>query len=129
MTKKGKRPIGRPGELTAEVMECAWAYVKGGFRDVPNQIPSVAGLAFVLGRRRETLYDWGRRNQNFSDILDAISTTQEMMLLDGGLSGDFNSSVTKMILTKHGYSDKQETSVSSPDGSLKPTVIKLVAQS
>lgn len=107
-----KRPVGRPSELNADVIECAWSYVKGGFRDVPNLIPSVAGLAFALGKSRECMYEWARQNDEFSDILSAIQTTQEMMLIDGGLSGDFNATITKMMMTKHGYSDKVENEVS-----------------
>ncbi|ULJ60787.1 DNA-packaging protein [Wielerella bovis] len=109
---KEKRPVGRPSELNADVIECAWAYVKGGFRDVPNLIPSIAGLAFVLGKSRECMYEWARQNNEFSDILSAIQITQEMMLIDGGLSGDFNATITKMMMTKHGYSDKVENEVS-----------------
>lgn len=30
------------------------------------------------------------------------------------------------MLTKHGYSDRIETDISSSDGSMKPTVIELV---
>ena len=127
MSEKTKRPVGRPSELTPDVIECAWGYVRGGFRDVPNRVPSVAGLAFVLGKSRECLYEWARQNQEFSDILEAISSTQEMMLLDGGLSGDFNPTITKLMMTKHGYSDKVETDVSSKGQSITPTIIELVA--
>ncbi len=30
------------------------------------------------------------------------------MLVDGGLNEDFNSTITKVMLTKHGYADRQE---------------------
>lgn len=123
---KTKRPVGRPKELNDEVIQCAWAYVKGGFKEVPNVIPSIAGLAFVLGKPRNTLYAWAKENDEFSNILSAILTTQEMMLLDGGLGGEFNTTITKLILTKHGYSDKVETDHTSSDGSLRPAVIELV---
>ena len=33
---------------------------------------------------------------------------QEDLLKEGGLIGDFNSTIAKLFLTKHGYSDKQE---------------------
>ena len=33
---------------------------------------------------------------------------QEKDLINKGLTGDFNSTITKLILTKHGYSDKQD---------------------
>jgi hypothetical protein len=33
---------------------------------------------------------------------------QERTLLNGGLGKDFNPVITKLVLGKHGYSDKQE---------------------
>jgi hypothetical protein len=45
-----------------------------------------------------------------------------MLLIDGGLIGDFNPTITKLMLTKHGYSDKQEVDNKSSDGSMTPKV-------
>ena len=115
-----KRPVGRPSELTPEVFECAWAYLRGGYKNVPTLVPSVAGLAFVLGKSRECMYEWARQNNEFSDILNGIAVVQEMLLINGGLSGDFNSAITKMMMTKHGYSDKIESNLTSSDGSMTP---------
>ncbi|WP_415843310.1 terminase small subunit [Xenorhabdus thuongxuanensis] len=50
-----------------------------------------------------------------------------MKLINKGLTGDFNSTIAKMMLTKHGYSDKQEIDHRSPDGSMSPAKIVLVA--
>ena len=106
--------VGRPSKLNEEMIACAWAYLKGGYQKQGNAVPSAAGLAFALGVSRKTVYNWGVENQEFLHILEAISTSQEMMLIDGGLSGDFNAPFAKMMMAKHGYSDKQE--ISGPDG-------------
>jgi len=45
---------------------------------------------------------------------------QHRGLVNGGLSGKFNPAITKMMMTKHGYSDKQELAHTSPDGSMSP---------
>ncbi|STZ77355.1 terminase small subunit [Bergeriella denitrificans] len=122
-----KRPVGRPlgsSKLTDEVIECAWAYLKGGYKEQGNAVPSIAGLAFALGRSRECVYEWARKNENFSDILKAINTAQEMLLIDNTLTGEFNAPFAKLLMTKHGYTDKVDNT--SSDGSLSPTVIKLV---
>ena len=79
---------------------------------MPNKVPSVAGLAFVLGKSRNALYEWAKQSGEFNDILEAIAGVQEMLLIDGGLAGDFNATITKMMMTKHGYSDKTENAVS-----------------
>lgn len=63
-------------------------------------------------------------------MLDDIISTQEQILLNRGLMGAFNSNITKLMLSKHGYSDKQEIDHQSSDGSMatKPTTINLVAK-
>lgn len=93
---------------------------------MPNLVPSVAGLAFVLSKSRECMYEWARQNNEFSDILNGIAVVQEMLLINGGLSGDFNSAITKMMMTKHGYSDKIESNLTSSDGSMTPKTITRV---
>jgi hypothetical protein len=40
--------------------------------------------------------------------LDRILATQELKLMDGGLTGDFNSAIAKLALGKHGYSEKHD---------------------
>jgi len=54
--------------------------------------------------------------QEFSDILKELDADQEIKLLNSGLTGDFNSTITKLILTKHGYSDKTQQELSGPNG-------------
>ena len=45
--------------------------------------------------------------EEFSAIVAEILALQERTLLKGGLTEDFNASITKLLLTKHGYSDSQ----------------------
>lgn len=71
-------------------------------------IPTVEGLALHLGVSRSTVYKWREDHPEFSDIIDQLLTKQADMLLRGGLSGDYNSTISKVILTKHGYREGQE---------------------
>lgn len=120
MSEEKKRPVGRPSELNEQVIECGWAYLKGGYKDQGNAVPSVAGLAFALGKSRNAMYEWAAQSQEFNDILKSINTAQEMLLVDGALTGEFNPSFTKLLMTKHGYSEKTETNHTSSDGSMTP---------
>jgi len=56
-----------------------------------------------------------------------VESTQERKLVTGGLEGKYNPAITKMMLTKHGYSDKVEQAHTSPDGSMSPTRIEITA--
>lgn len=85
-------------------------------------IPTIVGLCRYIERARSTVHKWINEEgkEAFSDICSAIAELQEVKLVTGGLIGGWNPQVTKMILTKHGYSDKQEIDHSSKDGSMKP---------
>src|SRR5262249_28803941 len=66
------------------------------------------GLAVALGIARSTVYLWADKHPEFSDILELLLSQQAAQLIQNGLSGRYNSTITKLMLTKHGYSDKQE---------------------
>jgi hypothetical protein len=113
--------VGRPTLYTPEIIEKAWAYANGGWIDARDKVPSVAGLACEIGITRETCHAWAIKPDNeFSHILKAIAQTQERELLNNGLSGDFVAPITKMMLSKHGYSDKVDQNHTSSDGSMAP---------
>lgn len=117
---------GRPTKLTDELKAKARNY-ELVFREEGDIIPSIEGLAYYLNIARSTLYKYEDEDTEFSDIVERVKTLQGKMLISGGLVGDFNASITKVILTKHDYSDKQEIDHKSSDNSMKPTVIELVA--
>ena len=106
---------GRPSKYTPDLIEKAEAYVDGGWADEGDLIPSVAGLAVILDVRRETLHVWANdpEKEQFSNILGKLSEKQENILLQNGLANRFNSTITKLVLSKHGYSDKVEQDVTS----------------
>lgn len=100
---------GRPTDYTKETPLLAAKYLNN-HEEFDDLVPTVAGLAYHLGVSRETVYAWAKdkSKRQFSDILTRIQIRQEIKLINGGLSNSFNPAITKMMLTKHGYSDKQE---------------------
>ena len=125
MTEPTKHAGGRPTKYTPELLEECRQYLKDY-----NTLPSIAGLAVRLDVARETLQAWARDEDKpeFSHIYTKLMAMQEDELIRNGLMGHFNASITKMILTKHGYSDKVDAT--SSDGTMTPTsqpvVIRLV---
>ena len=123
--------MARPTKWSKALEIKAWEYVEGAWRDEGHAIPSVVGLCNILGVHRDTLYDWStQEDKNFSDILKVCNQNQELTLLNGSLSNDLNANISKLVLGKHGYSDKQETDVTSKGESIKnewhihPTAVK-----
>lgn len=114
-------PAGRPTLYTPELVNRARGYLTS-YQDMGDKVPSVAALACVLGVTRETCHAWANdpEKAEFSHILKELMQRQERALLNGGLGGDFNATITKMMLTKHGYSDRVENDHTSSDGSMTP---------
>lgn len=117
---------GRPTKYTPELLAKAREYLEVWHTEDP--VPTVVGLALYIGANKKTCYEWIKDSDKaeFSDILAEVEQTQEQMLVRGGISGAFNAPITKMMMTKHGYSDKVEQAHTSPDGSMAtPTTIVL----
>jgi hypothetical protein len=113
--------VGRPSQYTPKIVKAAWEYVNGGWITAGDKVPSVAGLACEIGVHRETLRLWAADEDNeFFGILREIAQRQERELVNNGLTGDFVAPITKMMLTKHGYSDRVEQDHTSSDGSMSP---------
>ncbi len=72
-------------------------------RIVRVRIPTIEGLALYIGISRSTLYLWRDEQKEFSDIIDELQEMQADRLLNNGLSGDYNQTIAKVLLTKHGY--------------------------
>ncbi len=110
-------PAGRPTTWSKALEKKAWAYVNGGWEEQGDRTPSAVGLCGYINRSKTRIYEWAKdEDKQFRDILSAINEKQEAELLKFGLSGDFNSTITKLMLTKHGYHDKQDQTLSAPDG-------------
>lgn len=113
-------PAGRPTEYTQEIVDLAKDYLETYSSKYGHAIPSVVGLCKVVNRARSTLYEWAKDKDNeFSDILACINELQELVSLNGGIKGELNPQIVKLVLGKHGYHDKQDTNVGSqPDNPL-----------
>lgn len=122
-------PVGRPHGLTPEIIEKAKHYLVDGYKEIENIVPSIAGLGCYVGVNKATLYKWKEEgiSKEFNDTLDAILMKQEMLLINGGLSQVFSGTITKLMLSNHGYSDKVQSDVTTNGEAInKPTVIQLV---
>ena len=121
-------PIGRPSLLTPELIAKAREYLLG-YVDQGDVIPSAAGLACWLGIAKSSIYLYAQQNEAFSDTLDAIQAKQETLTLNKGMTGEFNSTIAKLVLANHGYSDRVQQDNVSSDKSMSPvpTTILLAA--
>jgi hypothetical protein len=99
--------MARPTKYNKSMLTAAGDYYHS-HADHDDLVPTAAGLACFLKVAKSTIYKWGDEHAEFSDMLDAIQAKQERMLASGGLGGTFNAAITRLMLAKHGYSEKQE---------------------
>ena len=106
--------MARPTKYSEELQQRADGYLDWAREE--NEIPSAVGLAIYLGISKSTLYEWVKIHKELSDTLRNVDSAQEQLLISKGLTGTFNSTITKLMLSNHGYSDKQDikAEVSTP---------------
>jgi len=108
---------GRPSVFNDEMINSSIKYLDGGYEEEGQVIPSMAGLAIVLGVAKSTLYNWMEDEEHKLLVtLRKVGLKQEVTLLNKGLTGDFNPTIAKLALCNHGYSDRQETELTGKDG-------------
>lgn len=109
--------MGAPTKYTPELIKKAHQYLaewnqpdKYGETDV---VPTQAALATYLNLSLSTVEKWATHKDkvDFLRVLADLDQLQHRILVNKGLAGSFNSNITKMILTNHGYSDKKEFDV------------------
>ena len=115
------KPMGRPTNWSLELEAEAYKYLETWQEEHGHAFPSVVGLCEVIKRSRANVYEWAKHeDKNFSDILNRINQLQELVVWNKSMKGEYNSTMSKLLLTKHGYSDKVDATTNNthqgPDG-------------
>jgi hypothetical protein len=101
-------------EVTKYIAEC-----KGN-----QYLPTIEGLAVHLCVARSTLYLWAAEHPEFSDIFEQLKAVQASMLIQNGLKGEYNATITKLMLTKHDYVERQD--VTSDNKAIAPVLVRFL---
>jgi hypothetical protein len=103
---------GRPTGYSDDLVEKARQYIEGDYDTIySHSIPSHLGLCEALSVSKTSLYKWAGEEgkEAFADILAKCNAKQHNILIAKGLNGDFNASIAKLVLGKHGYHDRVES--------------------
>ena len=131
---KKKNPVGRPTKYDPSFPDdlIAWFDVDA-YREladqngkeylVPNRFPTLAGWCGKMLISRECLHEWVRRYPDFSDAYSIAKERQEAILVQGAMSGAFNSGFAVFTAKNMmGWRDKQPDEVVEP----KPVEIRII---
>lgn len=123
-------PGGRPTKLTKALVEKAKEYEKDWRTIDGGPVPTKEGMSLHLDVARSTLYLWQDEDtplgKEFSDIFERTMAKQGRTLVAHGLDGKFNPAITKMMLSKHDYVEKQQTDITSDGKAIGPVLVKFV---
>ena len=79
-------------------------------RQQEGNLPTHAGLAVFLGVCKATIENWAKQHSEFLASLGILNATQEDILITRGLKSEYNSTITKLILSSnHGYCERTDT--------------------
>lgn len=106
-----EQKVGRPTLFSEEMLQKAEQYIANCTTTEERvKLPTVQGLALHLGVDRGTIYQWEKEHPSFFNTLEKLRQQQHNDLVDYGLSGQYNSTIAKLLLTNnHGYRDKTES--------------------
>ena len=112
-------PAGRPTKYNDKILEKAEQYLSEcvdtteqvvtgesekftSYKEkIKVNLPTIEGLAVYLNIHRDTLYQWEKEHPAFSDIIERLRGSQIKSLVNNGLSGDYNPTIAKVLLSKH----------------------------
>jgi hypothetical protein len=79
-------------------------------RIIKVKLPSIEGFALRLNVSVKSLYNWSAKDKNFLQALEKIKTEQKQRCIEFGLSGDYNPTIAKLILSaNHGMVERNDT--------------------
>lgn len=129
-------PGGRPTIYGEEMLEKTQTYIdscvdfpedrEAGLPKTVN-LPTLEGLAYHLKINKDTIQEWRKVHPEFSVLLGDLLAKQALSLVNNGLSGNYNPTIAKVLLTKHGYREGIETDVTTNGEAFNTADPKLLA--
>ena len=98
-----RHPGGRPSEYKPEYVEKVDEYIQRSLKQNKSttELPTLAGLAIYFGKAINTLKNWAKEHPEFLTALEMLHAYQQRELINRGLSGDYNPTITKLILSSN----------------------------
>lgn len=85
-------------------------------------LPSYEGFCIYTDIAVRTFYDWKEKYPEFSHALGRIEARQKKVIMEKGMSGEYNSTIGKLILSSnHGMREKSD--VTSDDKPIQSNTI------
>ena len=116
----GGRPTKYQGQKTVDMVQeyiktCVDEFSPDGRKKV--RLPTAEGLSIYIGVNVDTLYEWSKNHQEFSDSFASMVAEQKKRLIQEGLANNYNPTIAKLILSSnHGMRERTDNEISGKDG-------------
>lgn len=129
-TQSTKNKGGRPKKINNDVINQAREYFNSFDISVSTLLPTIEGLALKLHINRDTVYQWEKENEMFSDIVNDLRALQAEKLIQNSVVNRYNAMIAKLLLSgKHGYIEKSEQDVTTNGKDIAtPVLVKFVGE-
>jgi hypothetical protein len=114
--------MARPTKYSEEILVKTQAYIDAcndifetidGHTMKEVNIPTIEGLAYELKLNKDTIYSWRKEHEEFSELIGQLLAKQAKSLVNKGLSGEYNPTIAKVLLTKHGYREGIDSDITT----------------
>ena len=125
-----EKPERKSSRYDAGLLEDIRRYIDHDWQASGEPVPTVAGLLCALQLPRSTFYDLANKHEDVKQLLDRLLAIQESTLVSGSLKGTLNPSIAKLLLMRHGYSERIEQTVDHTTGGdkMQPATFKGVTK-
>jgi hypothetical protein len=106
---------GRPSEYRESYADDVDLYLST-YEDRGEATPTKEGFAVFLGTTKPTILKWSKEHGEFLYALEKIEVKQAIALQSKGLKGEFNSTITKLMLSaNHGMREGSDVTTNGKD--------------
>lgn len=101
VAQEPKKP-GRPSKYEPALIEKVAQYIQQSLKKGnQEELPTMEGLAIYFGVVVNTLKNWAKENPEFLTALSKLHDYQKRELINRGLLGTYNPTITKLILSSN----------------------------
>ena len=109
-----------PTKYTPELLEKAQEYLDT-WEELGDAVPMLVGMSIHCGITEKTRMKYEKEHEAMGIVCAGVREAQQQVLINKGLTKIHDNSLTKLMLMKHGFTDKQTVDMKSSDGSMSPT--------
>jgi hypothetical protein len=122
---KSNGKVGAPTRYTPELIEKAKEYIER-WEELGDPVPMLCGMYVHCGIHKGLGSKWrgDAEKVEFHELCARVEVQQERELLRKGLIRSTDSSLTKLMLMRHGYTDRQEIDHTTKGESINATATK-----